>query len=809
MISIPSPNLPVPFTTLVGREHDIAAIVSRLRAADSSILTLVGPAGVGKTRLAIAVAERMRDELPDGVVYIDLSTMTDASQVIPAVASTIGLPEEAGASSQLASYLSDRDILLVLDGFEQVLDAGSALNACLAGAPGVRALVTSQAPLRVRGEHGFTVEPLSLPPTITAQDAATADLAEIGAIPAVQLFVARAQVARPGFALTAGNMPAVAAICRYLDGVPLAIELAAARSNVLSPEALVNRLGASLQLLRGGPRDAPNRHQALHAAIEWTYGLLSPQEALLLDRLSVFSGSFSLSAAEAIAGSAPISFAPSIYVDPNQPPPPEDDLLDWSDVFDLLDGLVDHSLVQRVESNDDEPRFRLFQTIRQFAAAKLAEREDTERTALRHATWFHAQAESAWMANGVPELEQDWLDRLDRDYENLRSALDYLADTDPATGSTFAAALVWYFYIRGHRMVGIRAMQRPLGRFDPATLLPMARARNDFALGNLLALFPQTKREGVAFLERVLDQLRTLGNEWGAGYTLLSLAALTEDEGNYQQALAYIDEALPLLIAVGDTPTLANVRFHQAVNLFGLGELDRARELASGVADAPIQDAGINIAYATHLLGMIELAEGNIGAASRQFRTALDFSLEHQIVGTATELIDAAASVTAASGDPELSARLFGAADRLNRETGNPITLPESIYYSNARDHVRETMTVARFNELQEAGAAMSLDQGFALARTALEAIALASQAEMVAEPDHSSVNTLGLTNREVEVLRLVAMGLSDREVGDRLFISHGTARTHVRNILGKLGVHSRTAATSVALRERLIGPDR
>ncbi len=206
---------------------------------------------------------------------------------------------------------------------------------------------------------------------------------------------------------------------------------------------------------------------------------------------------------------------------------------------------------------------------------------------------------------------------------------------------------------------------------------------------------------------------------------------------------------------------------------------------------------------------MIELAGGNIGAAARQFRKALDFSLEHQIVGTATELIDAAASVTAASGDPELSARLFGAADRLNRETGNPITLPESIYYSNARDHVRETMTVSRFNELQADGAAMSLDQGFALARTALETIAITTQAEMAAEPDDSSASTLGLTNREVEVLRLVAMGLSDREVGDRLFISHGTARTHVRNILGKLGVHSRTAATSIALRERLIGPER
>lgn len=801
----PTRTLPIPFTTLVGREDDIDVIVARLRAEGGSMLTLVGPAGVGKTRLAIAVAERMREELPDGVIFVDFSALTDAAQVIPAIVSAAGLPEDARATSQLSAYLANRSMVLLLDNFEQVLDAAPALNACLAAAPGVRALVTSQTPLRVHGEQEFVVEPLAVPPAISVRDAATFDLADLGTIPAVRLFVARAQIARPGFVLTTANLPAVSAICRYLDGVPLAIELAAARSNVLSPEALLHRLSGSLQLLSGGPRDAPGRHQALQAAIEWTYGLLSPLEALLLERLSVFSGSFSLSAAEAIAGNAPIHFKPSLYLDPDQPLPPETDLLDWSEVFELLDGLVDHSLVQRVDSAEDDPRFRLFQTIRQFAAMKLSERGDTSRTTLRHAAWFRALAESGWTENGIPMLEHDWLDRLDRDHENVRAALDYTTELDPASGSTFAASLIWFFYVRGHRMEGIRAMQRPLGKFDLATLRPMARARNDFALGNLMVLFPQTRQIGIGYLEQVLAQLRELGHEWGVGYTLMSLATLAEDEGNYRQALAYIDQALPLLVDVDDAPTLANVRFHQAVNYFGLGEFARARELGTSVATAPFEDAGINIGYAWHLLGMIELAEGNPAAAAKRFKDSLDFSLEHRLIGTATELIDAAASVAVVNGDLERAVLLFGAADRLNRETGNPITLPELDYYSEARVQAREAMPAARFDALLAEGATRSIEQGFELAHATLDVTAGDPRSKAPDSTGSVGANTLGLTNREIEVLRLVAMGSSDREIGDQLFISHGTARTHVRNILGKLGVHSRSAATGIALREGIV----
>jgi predicted ATPase/DNA-binding CsgD family transcriptional regulator len=803
MSATPTSPLPSTFTTLVGRAHEIDAIAVQLRNASGSIVTLVGPSGVGKTRLAIAVAQHMSAEFALGSIYVDLSALTEADQVVPAIVAALGLAETEAAPGQLAGYLSDRSLLLVVDNFEQVLDAGPMVNACVAGAPGVRTLVTSQAPLRVRGEQEYAVEPLAVPPVVTAREAGTIDLNAMAEIPAVQLFVARAQVVRPGFQLTESNLPAVVAVCRYLDGLPLAIELAAARSNVLSPEALLNRLTTSLQLLSGGPRDAPNRHQGLRAAIEWSYGLLSPQEALLLDRLSVFSGSFSLAASEAIAGNAPIRFAPSMYVDAGEPLADDDGRLDWSEVFELLDGLVDHSLVQRVESQGEEPRFRLFQTIRQLAAGKLAERGDAERTALRHATWFHAMAESAWLETGVPKLEQHWLDTLDRDYENLRAALDYVTETDPAIGSTFAAALVWFYYIRGRRMEGIRAMQRPIGQFDRSLQRPEAQARSDFALGNLLVLFPQTKQEGIGYLERVLDDLRALGHDWGAGYTLLSLAVLAEDDGRYQQALDFIEEGRPLLLEVNDAPTLANVEFHRAVNYFGLGELDRARALVTPVAEAAMEQAGLNIAYARHLLGMIELAEGNRRTAARSFIESLDFSMHYGVVGTATELIDAAATLLEPSGDSELVVQLFGAADRHNRETGNPITLPELSYYEAARGRSRDALSVTRYNELLAAGAAMSLEASFALARETL--ISIEAGMPLVAAQGVQARTPFGLTARELEVMRLVALGLSDREIGDELFISHATARTHVRNILVKLEVHSRAAATTIALRDRIV----
>jgi predicted ATPase/DNA-binding CsgD family transcriptional regulator len=802
-----SSSLPHPFTSLIGRERDIESIASLLRASAGSMVTLVGPAGVGKTRLAIAVAEKLAAEFEQGAVYVDLAPVTDPAQVVPAVAHALEIPDAALAAGQLAQFLSDRSLLLVLDNFEQVVDTGPFINSCLAGAPGVRALVTSQTSLRVRGEKEYAVEPLPLPPALPPFQLEQNGLARYRDNPSVRLFVNRAQSVRSGFQLTELNLPAVIAICRYLDGIPLAIELAAARSNVLSPEALLRRLTSSLQLLNNGPRDAPHRHRALHAAIEWSYGLLDPREARLLDRLSVFSGSFSLPAVEAIAANAPITFAPSFYVGQDPQLPPDDGLLEWTDVFDLLDALASHSLVQRVETTGDDARFRLFQTIRQLGADRLAERGETERIALRHATWFRALAESAWGPDGVAQLEGKWLAALDADSENLRSALDFLSERDPAMASTMAAALLWYFYIRGRRLEGIGAIERVYNRFDPALLTPATRARTTFALGSLQALYPDTRHQGVALLESVVDDLRATGNDWGVGYALMALAVLAEDDGDYERALDFIAQSRPLLDAVDDPATLANVDFHTAVSLFGLGKVAEARALAATVAFATPDSVGLNIAYALHLVGMIDLAEGRSRDAARSFGASADFSEQHGIIATAAELLDATATLQESRGDAELVARLFGAADRLNRESGNPITYPERIYYDAARDRARQSLGSARFQELLAAGAALPPAAAFALMRQTLDAFEDADGAATLPPPLPviGAAQPYGLTNRELDVLRLVATGMSDREIADLLYISHGTARTHVRNILGKMEAPNRSAATSIALRERLV----
>ncbi len=799
--------LPHAFTPLIGRERDVESVISLVRELAGSMVTLVGPAGVGKTRIAIAVAEKLAVHFEQGVAYVDLAPITEPAQVVPAVVRALGLPAEAIAAGQLAQFLSDRSVLLVLDNFEQVIGAGPVINSCLAGAPGVRALVTSQTALRVWGEQEYAVEPLPVPPAISAIEDAPDVLDHYRDIPSVRLFESRAQNVRSGFQLTKLNLPAVIAICRYLDGIPLAIELAAARSNVLSPEALLHRLTGSLQLLSSGPRDAPDRHQGLRAAIEWSYELLDAREARLLDRLSIFSGSFSLPAVEAIAANAPITLAPSFYIDTDPPLPTDDGLLEWSDVFELLDALVGHSLVQRVETTGEDPRFRLFQTIRQLGADRLAERGETDRIALRHATWFRALAESAWGADGVPLLEGAWLDALDADSENLRAALDWLSERDPASASTMAAALLWYFYIRGRRVEGIHVIERVDGTFDPELLSPSARARTTFALGNLQALYPDTRQTGVELLESVLVDLRELGNDWGAGYTLLALAVLAEDDGDYARALEFIAQARPLLEAVNDPATLANVDFHTAVSLFGLGRMTEARELAEPVAFATPERAGLNIAYAMHLVGMIDLAERRHTDAARRFRESADFSGRHGIIATASELLDATATLQETRGDPELVARLFGAADRQNRESGNPITYPERDYYDAARDRTRQSLGAARFLELLAAGSAMSLEAAFALMRQTLDAV----ETDLAAAPLPPPFPVFGvaqpyrLTNRELNVLRLVATGMSDREIANELYISHGTARTHVRNILGKMEAPNRSAATSIALRERLV----
>jgi len=433
------PPLPVSLTTFIGREREVSSLRDRLLDPRTRLLTLTGPGGTGKTRLALEVAALARAAFPDGVAFVPLAALTDPTLALSTIAHALGLVEAEAAGrtpvETLATALADLRLLLLLDNLEQVDAAASQITEVLTAAPGVTALVTSRTRLNVRGERVAPVPPLDVP-----DPAASLRVDDLPRFDAVRLFVERARDARPDFALTERNATPVAAICARLDGLPLAIELAAARIRHLPPAALLRRLDGSLALLTDGPRDLPRRQQSLHETIAWSYALLDDEGQTLFRRLSVFVGGCTAAAAAAVCRAldeAPLDGAPLAG------PPREGDLLAG------LVGLADQSMLAVTEQADGEPRFALLETMRVYA---LEQREAAgEDDALRraHAAWCLALAEEAEPALTGPDQHM-WLERLEREHDNLRSALGWLRESaDGEAGLRLAAALWRFWHIRG------------------------------------------------------------------------------------------------------------------------------------------------------------------------------------------------------------------------------------------------------------------------------------------------------------------------------------------------------------------------
>lgn len=452
-------NLPTPSTPLVGRDAERAAVAARLRHADVRLLTLTGAGGVGKTRLALAVAGDLLERFEDGVFFLDLSPTADPD-LVPSMIARVLEVGEAGRRpliERLVEHLGERSLLLVLDNAEQVLGAAPLVAGLLAACPRLKVLVTSRAALRLSGEHEHPVPPLQLPDPTDPPDPESLARCE-----AVALFVQRARAARPEFEITPANAPSVAELCARLDGLPLAIELAAARVKVLSPPALLARLGRRLCLLTGGARDLPARQQALRNTMDWCYDLLAPAEQVLFARLAVFVGGCTLEAAEAVAGAG----------DEAAP-----------DVLDGLALLVDQSLLRQVEGPDGEPRFTMLETVREYAAERLEAGGDADVWRRRHADYYLALAEQA-----APELvgprQGAWLDRLEREHDNLRAALSWALERDEQTlGLRLVAALGHFWRVRGHLNEGQGWFERLLSRWPDAPA--HARAEALSAAGNL------------------------------------------------------------------------------------------------------------------------------------------------------------------------------------------------------------------------------------------------------------------------------------------------------------------------------------
>lgn len=576
----PRINLPTPLTSLIGREQEVMAAQQLLLRDNLRLLTLVGPGGTGKTRLGLAVAATLADDFDDGVVFVNLVPIRDPDLVIPTIADALGVHEEGDRPrlDRLKDGLHEKRLLLVLDNFEQVMSAAALVAEILAACPRLKVLVTSREVLRVRGEHVFRVPPLPVP---DSKHLAADDL--VSQYAAVQLFTERALAVRPDFAVTDENAHAVAELCRRLDGLPLAIELAAARSTLFLPEAMLARLGSRLKLLTGGPRDLPARQQTLRNTITWSYDLLTNSEQQLFRRLCVFIGGRTLDAIEAVCAAAG-----NLELE----------------IVDGLTSLVDKSLLRQDATARDELRFLMLETIWEYGLEQLEQSGEAEATRRAHAHYYLRLVEQAERHLWGGEQEQ-WVARLEREHDNLRAALTWhIAHDEGAESAIRMAGLLWRFWdMRGHWTEGQQWLEQALARraaANPAHTWIALHGAGNLALD--LGEYARAK----AYYEESLIITRQLGLKRGIANSLLNLSSVVLYQGDIRQAIALQEEALTIHREAGNKIGIALAMHNLASMLEEQGEYDQATVLAeeSLTRYTELRD-NRGIAYALHDLARV------------------------------------------------------------------------------------------------------------------------------------------------------------------------------------------------------------
>ncbi len=820
-------NLPMPLTSFIGRERELADIRHLLSAA--RLITLTGPGGVGKTSLALQVARELRDTFASGAHFISLAAITDLTLVIPTLAQALGVAESPDRLlfDSLKDFLRDRQMLLVLDNFEQVISAASLLTELLAACAGLRLLVTSRETLRLQGEHEFSLRPLAL--SSLAEIPSPPSVETLLQYPGITLFVQRAQASQPEFKLTAENAAAVAEVCARLDGLPLAIELAAARIKLLPPQAMLARLQESaLGLLTGGARDLPARQQTLRGTVQWSYDLLSADEQRTFRTLSVFVGGCTLEAATHVIGD------------------------NAQFVLERVTALINKSLLRQTDG-DGEPRLGMLETIRAFGLEQLAQQNELKAVQRAHAQTYLALAE-ATETHLAGREQKTWLNRLGSEQDNLRAALSWGIEQQAAEYVLrLAGALGQFWALRGQWGEGRRWLEGALSLASKAEVNTALQAKTLYAAATLMR-YQYDFAPARIRCEQSVRLYQALGDREGLLTALLQLGRILDFQGDGEAIRALVPEALTLAEALPDQPIKAQV--YAELPLIGLGHMGSgtaARNLAeseriyralddpAGLAttlsvqaaladlqgDSPraqaLRDAAERLAVEVgdqHL--RIRFMSGRLVFAWQRGDDASARQYFEQLLATTREVdpstglkrliltvggnltLEVLAAVLHRQGLSAWAARVYGLADQLSKASaatrfGSELFDPVRQRAATARAEVCARLGDEAFAQALVEGQSMTVDDLLAIPQPPPQA--LPSRAQPV--PD--SVLLEPLTARELDVLRLLAQDLSNPQIAERLVVSRRTVEAHLRSIYGKFGVKSREAAIHYAREHGLV----